>query len=96
MLFDAALDRDSGVKLSGGERQTLAIAIALLRDAELIIFDEPTNALDPDTELSVHQTVSELENKTVFFMTHRISSALRPAHIYELKNGVASEIEVRE
>ncbi|NNE97725.1 MAG: ABC transporter ATP-binding protein [Pyrinomonadaceae bacterium] len=87
---------DRGVKLSGGERQRLAIAIALLRDADLIIFDEPTNALDPETELAVHQTVRELENITVFFVTHRISSALRPDHIYELKNGAASEIEVAE
>lgn len=87
---------DRGVKLSGGERQRLAIAIALLRDPELIIFDEPTNALDAETEFAVLQAVRELKDKTVFFVTHRLSSALQPDHIYRLENGKVKEIEFGE
>lgn len=87
---------ERGVKLSGGERQRLAIAIALLREAELIIFDEPTSALDSETEHAVHEAVRELKNQTIFFVTHRVSSALNPDHVYRLSKGKAKEIEVGE
>jgi ABC-type multidrug transport system fused ATPase/permease subunit len=81
-----------GARLSGGERQRLAIAIALLRDPDLLIFDEATNALDPEAESAVHRAVRGLQNKTVFFVTHRVSSTLEPDHIFVLKNGKAFEL----
>ncbi|MGI9237293.1 MAG: ABC transporter ATP-binding protein [Woeseiaceae bacterium] len=81
-----------GVRLSGGERQRLAIAIALLRDPDLLIFDEATNALDPEAEAVVHQTVRELQDKTVFFVTHRFSPALKPDHVFELRAGNAIKL----
>ena len=81
-----------GARLSGGERQRLAIAIALLRDPDLLIFDEATNALDPEAESAVHRAVRGLQNKTVLFVTHRVSSTLEPDHIFVLKNGKAFEL----
>lgn len=81
-----------GARLSGGERQRLAIAIALLRDPDLLIFDEATNALDSEAESAVHRTVRGLQNKTVFFVTHRVSSTLEPDHVFELRHGKAFEL----
>jgi ABC-type multidrug transport system fused ATPase/permease subunit len=81
-----------GARLSGGERQRLAIAVALLRDPDLLIFDEATNALDPKAESAVHHAVRGLQNKTVFFVTHRVSSTLEPDHIFVLKSGKAIEL----
>jgi ABC-type multidrug transport system fused ATPase/permease subunit len=81
-----------GARLSGGERQRLAIAIALLRDPDLLIFDEATNALDPEAESAVHRAVRGLQNKTIFFVTHRVSSTLEPDHIFVLKSGKAFEL----
>lgn len=81
-----------GAQLSGGERQRMAIAIALLRDPDLLIFDEATNALDPEAESVVHRTVRELQNKTIFFVTHRVSSTLEPDRIFVLEGGRAFEL----
>ncbi len=81
-----------GTRLSGGERQRLAIAIALLRDPDLLIFDEATNALDPEAESAVHRAVRGLQNKTVFFVTHRVSSTLEPDHVFVLRGGKAVEL----
>ena len=78
--------------MSGGERQRWAIAIALLRDPDLLIFDEATNALDPEAESAVHRAVRGLQNKTVFFVTHRVSATLEPDHIFVLKSGKAIEL----
>jgi len=81
-----------GTCLSGGERQRLAIAIALLRDPDLLIFDEATNALDPEAESAVHSAVRGLQNKTIFCVTHRVSPTLEPDHVFVLKSGRAFEL----
>lgn len=78
--------------MSGGERQRMAIAIALLRDPDLLIFDEATNALDPEAESAVHRAVRGLQNKTILFVSHRVSSTLEPDHIFVLKNGKVFEL----
>ncbi|MGI9232383.1 MAG: ABC transporter ATP-binding protein [Woeseiaceae bacterium] len=81
-----------GARLSGGERQRLAIAIALLRDPDLLIFDEATNALDPEAESAVHRAVRGLRNKTVFFVAHHVSSTLEPDHVFMLRRGQVFEL----
>ncbi len=81
-----------GARLSGGERQRLAIAIALLRDPDLLIFDEAINALDPEAEAAVCRAVRELQNKTIFFVTHRVPSTLEPDQIFVLERGKAVKL----
>jgi ATP-binding cassette subfamily C protein CydCD len=64
---------EQGLRLSGGERQRLAIARALLKNAPILIFDEPTANLDPQTEKQVLETLFEtMRNKTSMLITHRL------------------------
>jgi len=64
---------EQGLRLSGGERQRLAIARALLKDAPILIFDEPTANLDPQTEKQVLETLFEtMRGKTSLLISHRL------------------------
>jgi ATP-binding cassette subfamily C protein CydC len=64
---------EQGLRLSGGERQRLAIARALLKDAPILIFDEPTANLDPQTEKQVLDTLfTIMRNKSSLLITHRL------------------------
>jgi ATP-binding cassette subfamily C protein CydC len=64
---------EQGLRLSGGERQRLAIARALLKDASILIFDEPTANLDPQTEKQVLETLFEMmRGRTSLLITHRL------------------------
>lgn len=66
---------DKGIELSGGENQKLAIIRALFKDAPILILDEPTSALSPQSEYDIYKMFSELTtNKTVLFISHRLSS----------------------
>ncbi|OOZ35977.1 type I secretion system permease/ATPase [Solemya velesiana gill symbiont] len=66
---------ERGVNLSGGQRQAVAIARALILNPPLLLFDEPTNEMDNSTEESIKRRLSEgvLENKTLLLVTHRAS-----------------------
>lgn len=65
----------SGVDLSGGERQKIAIIRALYKDSPILILDEPTSALDPVAETEIYQKFSDMSNqKTTVFISHRIYS----------------------
>lgn len=67
---------DSGVNVSGGQGQKLAIARSLYKDAPIMILDEPTAALDPLTEFEIYQNFDNLvEDKTAFYISHRLSSS---------------------
>ena len=64
---------EQGLRLSGGERQRLAIARALLKDAPILIFDEPTANLDPETEKQLLDTLfAATRGKTALLITHRL------------------------
>ena len=66
---------DIGGNLSGGEKQRISIARAILKDAPIVILDEPTAALDTQSELAVQQAIDELvKNKTVIVIAHRLST----------------------
>ena len=79
---------DHGVDLSGGEWQKVALARAYLRDAQLLILDEPTAALDARSELEVFRRFSELAaDKTALFISHRFSTVRMVDRIVVLHNG---------
>ena len=83
---------DQGVDLSGGEWQKVALARAYLRDAQLLILDEPTAALDARSEFEVFQRFSELTaGKTALFISHRFSTVRMADRIVVLENGRIAE-----
>jgi ATP-binding cassette subfamily B protein len=64
---------ESGQTLSGGQRQRIAFARAALRDARILIFDEPASGLDPESERAARQALAAIkENRTVLLITHRL------------------------
>jgi ATP-binding cassette, subfamily B, bacterial len=77
-----------GVDLSGGQWQRVALARAFLRDAQLIILDEPTASLDPRSEVELFARVRELfAGRTVVLISHRFASVRLADHIYVLDRG---------
>ncbi|WP_208559193.1 ABC transporter ATP-binding protein [Marinilactibacillus kalidii] len=67
---------DSGMNVSGGQEQKIAIARSLYKDAPIMILDEPTAALDPITEFDIYQNFDNLvKDKTAFYISHRLSSS---------------------
>ena len=78
----------NGVELSGGEWQKIAIARAYMRDAQVLILDEPTAALDARSEFEVFQRFKELsEGKTAVLISHRFSSVRMADRILVLADG---------
>lgn len=83
---------NSGTVLSGGEQQKVAIARAFYRDADLIILDEPSSALDPDAEYELNRAISRYaEDKTVIFISHRLSTTRHADRIYMFDGGTLIE-----
>jgi ATP-binding cassette subfamily B protein len=83
---------EGGVDLSGGEWQKLALARAYLRDAQVLILDEPTAALDARAEFEVFQRFNELTTgKMALFISHRFSTVRMAERIIVLENGSISE-----
>lgn len=79
---------DRGGKLSTGQRQRLSIARSLVKDAPVLILDEPTAALDADTEHRVLGRLAEWgQNRSVFLITHRISTIQKADHILYIDKG---------
>jgi ATP-binding cassette subfamily B protein len=82
---------EGGIKISGGERQRLAIARALLRNPELIIFDEATSSLDSLTEQAITQTIRGINqvrpNLITVLVAHRLSTVAHANTIYVLEHG---------
>jgi ATP-binding cassette, subfamily B, bacterial len=88
--YDQMLGRrfEGGVDLSGGEWQKLALARAYLRDAQLLILDEPTAALDARSELQVFERFAELtEGKMALLISHRFSTVRMADRIVVLEGG---------
>lgn len=90
---------EGGLKLSGGEKQRLSIARALLRKPSLLIFDEATSSLDSITEEEVTSTireVSSLGNQVTILIAHRLSTIMHAERIYVLEQGQIIETGTHE
>jgi ATP-binding cassette, subfamily B, bacterial len=92
--YDQMLGRrfEQGVDISGGEWQKVALARAYLRDAQILILDEPTAALDARSEFEVFQRFAELTaGKMALFISHRFSTVRSADRIIVLENGKIAE-----
>lgn len=81
---------EGGIKLSGGEKQRLSIARALLRSPKLLIFDEATSALDSLTEEEISETIRHLsatKSQITILIAHRLSTIMHADKIYVLEQG---------
>lgn len=82
----------SGGHLSGGERQRIAIARAMLKNADIIILDEATAYTDPENEAIIQRSVAKLvEGKTLIVIAHRLSTVMNADCIYVVKDGMIAE-----
>lgn len=81
-----------GRSLSGGEKQRISIARAILKDAPILILDEPTAALDIENEQAVQDAINCLvKGKTVLMIAHRLSTIVGAQQIYVINNGQIAE-----
>ncbi len=80
---------EMGARLSGGERQRIALARAFLRDAPLVILDEPSSALDPESEQKISKAIHRLLQtpRTVLIIAHRLSTVREADRILVMKEG---------
>ena len=88
---------ERGVKLSGGEKQRLSIARALLKDPPILLLDEATASVDTETEHLIQTALDRLmENRTVFVIAHRLSTIKNADCIYVLEQGKVVEQNCHE
>ena len=84
---------DNGMLLSGGEKQRIAIARALLKQSSILIFDEATSALDNESEKEIQNAIEKAsKNKTTFIIAHRLSTVEKADKICVLEEGTITQI----
>ena len=83
---------EKAANLSGGQRQRLALARAILFNADIYIFDEATSNVDVESEESIMQIIRDIaKEKTVILISHRLYNCIPSDHIYFLKDGIIME-----
>ncbi|MGX3045340.1 ABC transporter ATP-binding protein [Helicobacter sp. T3_23-1056] len=94
--IDSKLD-EFGTNLSGGQRQRIAIARAIYKDSDVLIFDEATSALDIKTEEEIRKTIESIKkDKLIILIAHRPSTISLAHRIYHLENGLITHINTPE
>ena len=87
-----ALIGENGLRLSGGEKQRISIARAMLKKSKIILLDEATSSLDAETENKIQQALSILiKDRTAVVIAHRLSTILNSDSIYVISNGKVIE-----
>ncbi len=84
--------QEGGANLSGGQRQRIALCRAILKNAPILVFDEPVTGLDAETEAKLNETLNLLlKEKTVFIIAHRFSTIMRADLILMVEEGRIAE-----
>lgn len=83
---------EGGSTLSGGEKQRISIARAILKDSPIVLLDEATASVDPDNEAYIQQAITEMvKGKTLVVIAHKLSSITCADQILVIDNGKISE-----
>lgn len=94
--YDTVLGSSSR-SLSGGEKQRISIARAILADPKILILDEATSAVDTETELAIQKSLEQLEKgRTVLSIAHRLSTLRNATHLIVLEDGKVTEYGTHE
>jgi ATP-binding cassette subfamily B protein len=83
---------EGGSTLSGGEKQRISIARAILKDTPIVLLDEATASLDPENELYIQEAINDLvKQKTVVVIAHRLNTVVKADKIVVLESGSVVE-----
>lgn len=83
---------ENGIEVSGGEHQKIALARTFIRNANAVILDEPSSALDPKSEDIIFKSIEEMcKDKIVLFTSHRLTNIFLADKILVLENGIIVE-----